>query len=481
MGIKNRIFSVVTVWTVKLYITLHTDIFCLFLDPTSHGCSLAEFLIMCRYLLFCACSVALPTKGNLPRLVKQAMKDAGSDKNIHLWCCLTQGQMDTLQNSHLVFVACWGTGKTLLIFTKARELNDCGENVLILVFLDGDTVTKGQKSLLILDLEEKLKDCEHITIKGVLYFDGEPMQDIDGNSLSTDEYDHIFVDEYFEDLQRLSGKSIREFKKMISGKQTVWVSLSNSYRKPDTAENVKDVLKAATGFFPDGFVIANLYHPLRVTESNFNVVKNLAMLESNRHIPNNVLLSSSSPPSNISEGNTLIKLEIQPLRTSLQNCSDIFNNYQTMIIIDKECATILAKSFDFTVDDCLAEIWDKQTILSAFPDDKILTLLDFLQSELKKMGIDSIFVTENSEEIKKWMAGKINQILISTPAYIKGFECEAILDFTTGEEPQIYSRASIQIVKAPPDNLRFISIECNDVFENQDFLGKLLCKMIFLY
>ena len=101
---------------------------------------------MCRYLLFCACAVALPTKGNLPRLVKKAMKDAGSAKTVHLWCCLTQGQMDTLQNSHLVFIASWGSGKTLLMFTKAKELNDLGESVLILVFLDEILLQKDKKA-----------------------------------------------------------------------------------------------------------------------------------------------------------------------------------------------------------------------------------------------------------------------------------------------------------------------------------------------
>ena len=162
--------------------------FCLFLDPRSHVCALKEFKTMCRYTLFCTSAVPLPTEGNLPRIIKKALKDAGSEKIIRLWCCLTLGQMDMLQNSHLVFIASWGSGKTLLMFTKARELNDLGENVLILVFLDGNSVTKGQKSLLILDLEEKLKDCENVTIKGVLCIDGEPMQDIDGNILSTDEY-----------------------------------------------------------------------------------------------------------------------------------------------------------------------------------------------------------------------------------------------------------------------------------------------------
>ena len=442
--------------------------------------ALKEFKTMCRYTLFCTSAVPLPTEGNLPQIIKKAMKDAGSAKVIHLWCCLTLGQMDILQNSYLVFIASWGSGKTLLMFTKARELNDLGKKVLILVFLDGNSVAIGQKSLLILDLEEKLKDCEHVTIKGVLYIDGEPMRDIDGNNLSTEEYKHLFVDEYFEDLQRLSGKSTREFKRIISGKQTVWVSLSNSYKKPDTAENVEEFRQMAKSFFPNRFEIANLDYSLRLTENVFNEVKKLAVLESNMYVPNNVLISESSTPSNISEGNPLIKLTKETLRASLQKVVDLFNTYQTMIIIEKKCATDQATSLDNVVDNLLEEIWDKETILNAFHDDKILTLLDLLQSELKKMGIDSIFVTGDSESIKTWMGGNMGQILISTPAYIKGFECEAIVDFTAGEDPQIYSRASIQVVKAPLENLRLRLIDYNDVFQNQDCLSTLLCKITFL-
>ena len=76
-----------------------------------------------------------------------------------------------LDESHLVFVACWGTGKTLLMITKAKELNELGEKVLMLVFLNGKEIIKGQKSLLILDLEEKLKEYQNVTVKGVIYLE----------------------------------------------------------------------------------------------------------------------------------------------------------------------------------------------------------------------------------------------------------------------------------------------------------------------
>ena len=155
-----------------------------------------------------------------------------------------------LDESHLVFVACWGTGKTLLMITKAKELNELGEKVLMLVFLNGKEIKEGQKSLLILDLEEKLKDYQNVTVKGVRYIEWSEMKrnrwnttmeyysmkDIDGNDISTDGYNHIFVDEYFEDLIKLNKKSIKKFKELIAGKKTVWVALSNSYNKPTVPE-----------------------------------------------------------------------------------------------------------------------------------------------------------------------------------------------------------------------------------------------------
>ena len=140
----------------------------------------------------------------------------------------------------LVFVACLGSGKTLLMITKAKELDALGEKVLIFVFLNGKEIEKGQKSLLILDLEEKLKEYQNVTVEGVRYMelsgDDYYIKDIDGNNLSTDGYDHIFVDEYFEDLSKLNKKSIMKFKELIAGKKTVWVSLSNSYNKPTVPE-----------------------------------------------------------------------------------------------------------------------------------------------------------------------------------------------------------------------------------------------------
>ena len=74
------------------------------------------------------------------------------------------------------------------------------------------------------------------------------MKDVDGNDLSTDGYDHIFVDEYFEDLIKLNKESVKTFKELVKGKKTVWVSLSNSYNKPTVPEIGNDPSELKTVF-----------------------------------------------------------------------------------------------------------------------------------------------------------------------------------------------------------------------------------------
>ena len=82
---------------------------------------------------------------------------------------MTFAPIFVLGESFLVFVACWGSGKTLLMITKAKELNAIGEKVLILIFLNGKEIEEGQKSLLVLDLEEKLIEYQNVTVKSIRY------------------------------------------------------------------------------------------------------------------------------------------------------------------------------------------------------------------------------------------------------------------------------------------------------------------------
>ena len=71
-------------------------------DSDIHECQLKEFQFMARYCLFCMSAKELPTKGNLSKLIKKAMEEAGSVENIKLYCFLTPQQLGTLgSKSHL--------------------------------------------------------------------------------------------------------------------------------------------------------------------------------------------------------------------------------------------------------------------------------------------------------------------------------------------------------------------------------------------
>ena len=70
-----------------------------------HECQLSEFKLMARYFLFCLSAKELPTKGNLSKLIKKAMAEAGSVENIRLYCFLTPQQLETLgSKSHLCLI-----------------------------------------------------------------------------------------------------------------------------------------------------------------------------------------------------------------------------------------------------------------------------------------------------------------------------------------------------------------------------------------
>ena len=99
---------------------------------------------------------------------------------------------------------------------------------------------------------------------------------------------------------------------------------------------VEDVAKAARDFFPN-FEIAKINHHLRLTKNVSEEVQRLA-LESNPHVPNNVLMSKSNPPSNITEGHPLVNIG-QYSRQTLEECLKLCEGLKTMIVVDTNLAS----------------------------------------------------------------------------------------------------------------------------------------------
>ena len=89
-------------------------------------------------------------------------------------------------------------------------------------------------------------------------------------------------------------------------------------------------------------------------------------------------------------------------------------------------------------------------------------------------GKKAIILTDEREcrstekKICQFVCGQTDYVLVTTPMYIKGFECEAIIDFTSIEEPDVISRATIRVIKVSGRNE---IIEFDDEFSLSKMIG----------
>ncbi len=211
---------------------------------------------------------------------------------------------------------------------------------------------------------------------------------------------------------------------------------------------MEDVAKAAKDFFPD-FEIAKINNHLRLTKNVSEEVQRLA-LKTNPGVPNNVLMSKSTTPSNIAEGHPLISIQDKHFIPTLEECLSLTKGLKTMIVVDpklgikyKELRSSLLKALDLSQDEHAL-------------DDILLFSGNFhlLKKHIESFGKKAIFLTEEREfrntetETCQWVCEQTDYVLVTTPPYIKGFECEAIIDFTSMQEPDVMSRATIRVIKS---------------------------------
>ena len=180
---------------------------------------------------------------------------------------------------------------------------------------------------------------------------------------------------------------------------------------------VEDVAKAAKDFFPN-FEIAKINNHLRLTKNVSEEVQRLA-LKTNPGVPNNVLMSNSTLPSNIAEGHPVVNIQEKLFMPTLEECLNLTEGLKTMIVVNtdlafkhKELRQSVLKNFDLS--------HDEQTI------ENILTLrnFDLLKRYIESFGKKAIFLTDKREcrsteiEICKWVFGQTDYILVTTPPYI---------------------------------------------------------------
>ena len=212
---------------------------------------------------------------------------------------------------------------------------------------------------------------------------------------------------------------------------------------------VEDVAKAAKDFFPN-FKIAKINNHLRLSKNVSEEVQRLSS-KSNPDVPNNVLMSNSTLPSNIAEGHPLVNIG-QYSRETLKECLTISEGLKTMIVVDRNLANKYKELRCFVLKELHVS---EQTI-----DDIVIFSgnFDLLKKYIESFGKKAIFFTDEREyqcterEICQWICEQTNYILVTMPPYIKGFECEAIIDFTSMKEPDVLSRATIRVIKVSGRN-----------------------------
>ena len=85
----------------------------------------------------------------------------------------------------------------------------------------------------------------------------------------------------------------------------------------------------------------------------------------------------------------------------------------------------------------------------------------------KEPDADGFFLLQLGKQIDninmfltcQWVCEETDCVLVTTSPYIKGLECEAIIDFTTMQEPDVLSRATIRVIKGHGVMKQFIEFE----------------------
>ena len=234
---------------------------------------------------------------------------------------------------------------------------------------------------------------------------------------------------------------------------------------------VDDVAKAAKDFFPN-FEIAKINNHLRLTKNVSEEVQRLA-LKTNPGVPNNVLMSKSTLPSNIAEGHPIVNIKDKLFKPTLEECLSLTEGLKTMIVVDTDLASRYKELYELL--QSILKPLDLSHVEQGIDDNlKFLGNFSLLKNYIESFGKKAIFLTEEREfrsteiETCQFVCGQPDYVLVTTLPYIKGFECEAIIDFTSMQEPDVLSRASIRVIKA--SGMMNEIIEIDDEF----FLTKMI-------
>ena len=276
-----------------------------------------DFKFLAKYLLYCTSTIQLPIGDFYDKALDTAMKKQGTIENVKLWCFPTPEQRMALSKSHVLFLSTFGTGKTLLMRGKAVELAQQGEKVLYLIFHKGELCD--DHTLLYIRMEHEWKDNSNITLKQVNFWEGKD----NGLQKLMKPFDHIFIDEFFDDFIHLKAISKNDFIHATIGKKTLWMALSGSYNHNSyKIDKVDQLPEDAKRWFPTcKLEIIQLKIPLRSPSFVPEMMKDMMYGRLEIDINYLLMLKTETPPT-LSEGKfSKVKIDtLDPLAEDLKKC-----------------------------------------------------------------------------------------------------------------------------------------------------------------
>ena len=173
-----------------------------------------SFNLMRKYLLFCATFSPVPLGSVLDTKIKENIEKGGHGNNIAFWNW-TPGQKSLLDSDvrRVIFRSYWSTGKTRVMFEKAKTLAASGETVLFILFHDSESWPIFLFCTLMNEIKKSGLDEKFHLIMG---------NDLQG--INCKENYHIFIDE-LAIISLECGTKLDNLLEHISQESYAWVTI----------------------------------------------------------------------------------------------------------------------------------------------------------------------------------------------------------------------------------------------------------------
>ena len=373
-----------------------------------------DFKFLAKYLLYCTSTIDLPIGEQYDKAMNTAMKKQGTIENMKLWCFPTPEKKLALSKSHVLFLSTFGTGKTLLMQGKAMELAKEGKKALYLIFHKGEICV--DPTLLFLKMKQDFASQPNITLKQVNFWDGKE----NGLQKIMKDFDHIFIDEFFDDFIHLKPISKNDFIHATMGKKTLWMALSGSYHYSayEICERHLLAQKAKRCFPTCKLEIIHLKIPLRspsfVPEMFINAMKGSTEADINK-----ILMLKTETPPTLSEGKySEIRInDLDPLAEDLMKClKEVPEGKHALIVLEDNSTYSMVSEHMF----CYCVNFVKLLFDASF----------------KQLGFEPpLYWTKTDQstqqEIQEWIEHKhTNKFLVTTYRMTFGFTSEIIINYS---------------------------------------------------